>query len=52
MKRITKAQSRKRLLECITKMNKVHQSFHLSMADNKKLYGYAMELHKLQEKLR
>jgi len=52
MARLTKAACRKRLKESMMKLNKVHQSFHLSPADNKAVYDMAMKLHKLTQKLK
>lgn len=52
MARITKAQSRKRLAECIVKLNRVHQGFHLSPTDNMKVFKMYVELEKLRVKLK
>jgi len=52
LSRLTKAQSRKRLKECMMKLNKVHQGFHLSPQDNKAIYDMAMKLHRLSNKLK
>tara|TARA_R110002110_G_scaffold400071_2_gene616230 strand:+ start:248 stop:370 length:123 start_codon:yes stop_codon:yes gene_type:complete len=38
--------------EVMSKLNKVHQSFHLTPADNKAVYDMAMKCHKLVEKLK
>jgi hypothetical protein len=50
--RITKAQSRKRLLESIIKLNKVHQGYYLTPADNMKVFKICNELEKLRLKLK
>jgi|TARA_R110000823_G_scaffold313167_2_gene440518 hypothetical protein len=52
MARITKTQSRKRILEAITKLNKVHQGYYLTPADNMKVFKMCMELEKLRMKLK
>ncbi len=49
MARITKAQSRKRLMESVIKINKVHQGYHLSPTDNTKLYKICQELMRIAD---